>query len=76
MTDEKGCVTRNKARIVAQGYVQIEGADFRETFTLVAHLEATRLLLGLVCICKVKLNQVDVKSTFLNGFLNEKVYIA
>jgi hypothetical protein len=44
-SDEKGIVTRNKARLVAQEYAQIEGVDFDETFARVAHLESIRLLL-------------------------------
>ncbi|KAL4038657.1 hypothetical protein IC575_002280 [Cucumis melo] len=75
-TDEVGCVTRNKARLVAQGYTQVEGIDFDETFAHIARLEAIRLLLGISCIQKFKLYQMDVKSAFLNGYVNEKVYVA
>ncbi|TYJ98791.1 gag-pol polyprotein [Cucumis melo var. makuwa] len=75
-TDEAGCVTKNKARLVAQGYTQVEGIDFDETFSPVARLEAIRLLLGISCIQKFKLYQMDVKSAFLNGYLNEEVYVA
>lgn len=49
-TDEKGNVTRNKAHLVAQGYAQIKGIDFGETFAPVAQLEAIRQLLGLACV--------------------------
>ncbi|WJX83468.1 hypothetical protein P8452_66129 [Trifolium repens] len=73
--DESGVVTRNKARLVAQGYSQIEGVDFDETFAPVARLESIRLLLGVACILKFKLFQMDVKSAFLNGYLNEEVYV-
>ncbi|KAK2409455.1 putative mitochondrial protein [Trifolium repens] len=72
-SDEKGTVTRNKARLVAQGYTQVEGLDFDETFAPVARLEAVRLLLGVACILKFKLFQMDVKSAFLNGYLQEEV---
>ncbi|CAM8997862.1 unnamed protein product [Rhodiola kirilowii] len=75
-TDEQGTITRNKARLVAQGYTQIEGVDFNETFSPVARLEAIRLLLALACHLKFKLFQMDVKSAFLNGLLNEEVYVA
>ena len=74
-SDESGVVTRNKARLVAQGYSQIEGVDFDETFAPVARLESIRLLLGVACILKFKLFQMDVKSAFLNGYLNEEVYV-
>ncbi|KAA0058253.1 putative mitochondrial protein [Cucumis melo var. makuwa] len=74
--DESGCVTRNKARLVAQGYAQIEGVDFDETFAPVARLEAICLLLGISCIRKFKFYQMDVKRAFLNGYLNEELYVA
>lgn len=74
-SDEKGVVTRNKARLVAQGYTQVQGVDFDDTFALVAHLESIRLLLGVACILKFQLFQMDVKSAFLNGYLNEEVYV-
>ncbi|CAM8889509.1 unnamed protein product [Rhodiola kirilowii] len=75
-SDASGNITRNKARLVAQGYTQIEGIDFEETFAPVARLEAIRLLLALACHLKFRLFQMDVKSAFLNGFLNEKVFVA
>lgn len=74
-TNEEGVITRNKARLVAQGYTQIEGVDFDETFAPVARLESIRLLLGVACILKFKLYQMDVKSAFLNGYLNEEAYV-
>lgn len=73
--DENGNVTKNKARLVSQGYTQIEGVDFDETFALVARLEPIRELLGISCMMKFRLYQVDVKSAFLNGYLNEVVYV-
>ena len=60
---------------MAQGYTQVEGVDFDETFAPVARLESIRLLLGVACILKFKLFQMDVKSEFLNGYLNEEVYV-
>lgn len=68
-------MTRNKARLVTQGYTQKEGIDFDETFALVARIESIRLLLGISCLLKFKLYQMDVKNAFLNGFLNEEVYV-
>ena len=61
---------------MAQGYSQVEGVDFDETFALVARLEAICLLLSISCIRKFKLYQMDVKSAFRNGYLNEEVYVA
>ena len=67
---------RNKARPAAQGYSEVEGVDFDESFTPVAHLESIRVLLALACHLKFKLYQMDVKTTFLNGFLKEDIYVA
>ena len=66
-TNTVGNITRNKARLVSQGYTQIEGIDFDETFAPVARIESIRLLLAVACILNVKLYQMDVKSVFLNG---------
>jgi hypothetical protein len=63
-----------KARLVAQGYTQIEGVDFDKTFALVARLESIRILLSVACHLDFKLYQMDVKSAFLNGVLQE-VYV-
>jgi hypothetical protein len=64
-----GEVMRNKARLVAQGYNQVEGLDFKETFAPVAHLEAIRILLAFAAFKGFKLYQMDVKSAFLNGVI-------
>ncbi|KAK1553149.1 hypothetical protein Q3G72_029697 [Acer saccharum] len=74
-SDEDGNIVLNKARLVAQGYSQIEGIDFEETFAPVARLESIRLLLSISCVHKFKLHQMDVKSAFLNGFLQEEVFV-
>ncbi|GJZ13227.1 retrovirus-related pol polyprotein from transposon TNT 1-94 [Tanacetum coccineum] len=74
--DENGIVSRNKARLVAQGYNQQEGIDYDKTYALVARLESIRILLTIDCANDFKLYQMDVKSAFLNGFINEEVYIA
>jgi hypothetical protein len=66
---------RNKARLVAQGYTQVEGLDFGETYAPVARLEAIRILLAYACAHKIKLYRTDVKSAFLNGYINELVYV-
>jgi hypothetical protein len=71
---EDGEVVRNKAHLVAQGYSQVEGLDFGETFAPVAHLEAIRILLAFVVSNGFKLYQMDVKSAFLNGVIQEEVY--
>ena len=73
--DKNGEVVRNKSRLVAQGYTQVEGIDFDESFAPVARLESIRILLSIACIMNFKLYQMDVKSAFLNGFLNEEVFV-
>jgi hypothetical protein len=62
---------RNKARPVAQGFSQVEGVDFGETFDHVARLEALRILLAFTTSKGFKLYQMDVKITFLNGVIQE-----
>ncbi|GJU74364.1 retrovirus-related pol polyprotein from transposon TNT 1-94 [Tanacetum coccineum] len=74
--DKNGVVSRNKARLVAQGYNQQEGIDFDETYAPVARVESIRILLAYACALDFKLCQIDVKSAFLNGFINEEVYVA
>ena len=73
--DETGIVTRNKARLVAKGYSQEEGIDFDETFAPVARLEAIRIFLAYAAHANFKVYQMDVKSAFLNGELEEEVYV-
>jgi hypothetical protein len=73
--NEKGQVVRNKARLVCKGYAQVEGQDFDETFSPVARLEAIRMFLAYSCHKNFKVYQMDVKSTFLNGDLEEEVYM-
>jgi hypothetical protein len=63
---------RNKARLVAQGYSQVEGLNFGETFAPVARLKAIRILLAFVTSKGFKLYQMDVKSNFLNGVIQER----
>ncbi|XP_062118638.1 uncharacterized mitochondrial protein AtMg00820-like [Humulus lupulus] len=71
-TDEFENIIWNKAQLVAQGYNQVERIDFEETFALVAWIESIRLLLVVAYHLKFKLFQMDVKSAFLIGFLQEK----
>jgi hypothetical protein len=73
--DEHGVVTRNKAQLVANGYSQVEGLDFDETYALVARLESIHILLAYATYHGFKLYQMDVKSAFLNGPIKEEVYV-
>jgi hypothetical protein len=68
-------VVRNKPRRVAQGFSKKEGIDYEETFAPVARLEAIRILLAFSVGKGFKLHQMDVKSAFLNGVLEEEVYV-
>ncbi|GJY61359.1 retrovirus-related pol polyprotein from transposon TNT 1-94 [Tanacetum coccineum] len=74
--DENRIVSRNKARLVAKWYNQQEGIDCDETYAPVARLESIRILLSISCANDFKLYQMDVKSSFLNGFINEEDYVA
>nr|GEX05854.1 copia protein [Tanacetum cinerariifolium] len=74
--DENGVVSRNKARLVAQGYYQQERIDYDETYAPVARLESIRILLAYACALNFKLFQMDLKSAFINGFINDEVYVA
>jgi hypothetical protein len=72
---EKGEVVRNESSLVAQGFSQKDGIDYEETFSPVARLEAIRIFLAVSMAKGFKLHQTDVKSAFLNGVLEEEVYV-
>ena len=73
--NENGDITKNKARLIAQGYSQEEIIDFEETFAPMIRLEAIRILLEFAVSQSVKLFQMDVKSVFLNSYIKEEVYV-
>ncbi|KAJ9563127.1 hypothetical protein OSB04_008287 [Centaurea solstitialis] len=73
--DERGIVIKNKARLVAQGYTQEEGIDYDEVFAPVARIEAIRLFLAYASFKHFKVYQMDVKSAFLYGKIEEEVYV-
>ncbi|GKE84082.1 copia protein, partial [Tanacetum coccineum] len=73
--DERGIVIRNKARLVAQGYTQEEGIDYDEVFAPVARIEAIRLFLAYASFKDFIVYQIDVKSVFLYGKIEEEVYV-
>ncbi|GJZ23196.1 putative ribonuclease H-like domain-containing protein [Tanacetum coccineum] len=74
--DERGIVVRNKARLVAQGYRQEEGIDYDEVFALVARIEAIRIFLSFASNMGFIVYQIDVKSAFLYGIIDEEVYVS
>jgi len=69
--DEQGILTRNKARLVVQGYNQEEGIDYEETVAPVARIEAVRILIAFAAFVEFKLYQMDVKSALKQGTLCE-----
>nr|GEX84338.1 copia protein [Tanacetum cinerariifolium] len=71
----RGIVIRNKARLVAQGHTQEEGIDYEEVFAPVARIEAIRLFLAYASFIGFLVYQMDVKSAFLYGTIEEKVYV-
>nr|GFB44115.1 retrovirus-related Pol polyprotein from transposon TNT 1-94 [Tanacetum cinerariifolium] len=73
--DESSLVIQNKARLVAVGYSQQEGIDYDETFAPVARIEAIHLFLAYAAHKDFTVFQMDVKTSFLNGILKEKVYV-
>ncbi|GJV96382.1 ribonuclease H-like domain-containing protein [Tanacetum coccineum] len=73
--DERGIVIKNKARLVAQGYTQEEGIDYDEVFAPVARIEAIRLFLAYASFKDFVVYQMDVKSAFLYGKIEEEVYV-
>jgi hypothetical protein len=73
--NEDGKVVRNRARLVCKWYAQVEVIDFEETFSHVARLESIRMFLAFAIFNNFKVYQMDVKSTFVNGDLEEEVYI-
>ncbi|GJV89740.1 putative ribonuclease H-like domain-containing protein [Tanacetum coccineum] len=74
--DEKGVVVRNKARLVAQGHRQEEGIDYDEVFAPVARIEAIRIFLAFASYMGFIVYQMDVKSAFLYGKIDEEVYVS
>nr|GEX20724.1 retrovirus-related Pol polyprotein from transposon TNT 1-94 [Tanacetum cinerariifolium] len=74
--EKNGVASRTKSRLVSQGYNQQEGIDYDQTYAPIARLESIRILLAYACTLNFKLFQMDVKSAFLNGFINEEVYMA
>nr|GEZ92280.1 copia protein [Tanacetum cinerariifolium] len=74
--DKRGIVVRNKARLLAQGHTQEEGIDYDEVFAPVARIEAIRLFLAYALFMGFTVYQMDVKSAFLYGTIDEEVYMS
>ncbi|GKE56632.1 putative ribonuclease H-like domain-containing protein, partial [Tanacetum coccineum] len=73
--DERGIVIRNKARLVTQGYTQEEGIDYDEVFPPVARIKAIKLFLAYASFKDFVIYQMDVKTAFLYGKIEEEVYV-
>nr|GEW73126.1 hypothetical protein [Tanacetum cinerariifolium] len=73
--DERGIVIRNKARLVAQGHTQEEWIDYDEVFAPIARIEAIRIILAYASFMGFTVYQMDVKSAFLYGTIDEEVYV-
>jgi hypothetical protein len=73
--DESDAVIKNKAQLIAKGYVQQPSIDFEEVFALVAHMESVHLVLALATNEGWEVHHMDVKTAFLNGELIEDVYV-
>ena len=74
-TNADGNVTVYKARLVAKGFRQVKGIDYDETFSPVAMLKSVRIMLAIAAFYDYEIWQMDVKSAFLNGFLEEELYM-
>lgn len=75
-TNEFGNVAWSKARLVAQGYTQIEWINYDEIFAPVARLESIHILLAVACVLNFTLYLMDVKTTFINKYLHEDIYVS
>jgi hypothetical protein len=70
-----GSVERHKARLVSKGFSQVEGIDYNENFAPIAKMNSIHLILSLATSHKWEVHQMDVKSTFLHGYLQEEIYM-
>jgi hypothetical protein len=71
----EGTIEKYKPRLVAKGYTQKDGEDFFDTYSPVARLTTIRVLLSLAASHGLLVHQMDVKTTFLNGELDEEIYM-
>ena len=73
--DGSGKVVKHKTRLIIKGFLQKKGIDFDEIFSPVVKLTSIRIILGLVASLNLELEQMDVKTAFLHGDLNEEIYM-
>ena len=70
-----GTIDKYKARLVVNGYRQKEGLDYFDTYSPVTRITSIRMLIALAAVYDLKIHQMDVKTTFLNGELKEEIYM-
>ena len=70
-----GTIDKYKARLVVKGYRQKEGLDYFDTYSPVTRITSIRMLIALAAVHDLKIHQMDVKTTFLNGELEEEIYM-
>ena len=70
-----GSIDKYKARLVVKGYKQKEGVDCFDPYSLVTRITSIQMLIAITALHNLKIHQMDVKTTFLNGELNEEIYI-
>ena len=73
--DSNGNIERFKARLIAKGYTQKDGIDYKETFSPVSKKDSLKIIMALVAQYDLKLHQMDVKTAFLNGDIEEEIYM-
>ena len=75
-THADGTIDKYKARLVARGFTQVQGIDYSETFSPVVKLNSIKVLLALATQYNLEIHQLDVKTTFLNGYIDEDIYMS
>ena len=72
---DDGSINKYKARLVVKGYKQKECVDYFDTYSPVTRITSIRMLITIVALHKLEIHQMDVKTAFLNGELDEKIYM-
>ena len=70
-----GSIDKYKVRLVIKGYKQKEGLDYFDTYSLVTRISSIRMLIAITAIHNLEIHQMDVKTAFLNGDLDEEIYM-